>query len=419
MAAHSEALDLFWGELHVGRLHNTQPLRFDYTQEWLANNQANSLSPQLPLTQQRHSGDSVLAYFENLLPEGELRRYIELRHHTTTVFGLLKSIGGDTASGYTLLPQGETPRPASYRKTNWEAINDFLHNETQGELTGQLAPQARISLAGTQNKLLLMVLDDGSPSLPEGAAPSSHILKPDIRGLKGVWCSALNETLCMQLAAALALGVAETTFQPQTRACLVKRYDRFYDEHGNLQRYHQLDICQLAGTPSTLKYESDGGPGLIECRQLLQAAGVPAKDLLRFSQWFFFNLFIGNNDSHAKNLSILQTPQGVQLAPFYDLMCTTLYSGLSNRFAFRVSGIDQPGSIERSHLASLAQALGFKPAYFMSLGARLADEILSVLPAVIEALQEVATPGTEHVLLERLSRRIKQNCQKMTKRWSA
>ena len=55
----------------------------------------------------------------------------------------------------------------------------------------------------------------------------------------------------------------------------------------------------------------------------------------------------------------------------------------------------------------------------MSLGARLADEILSVLPSVMEALQEVATPGTEHVLLERLSRRIKQNCQKMTKRWSA
>ncbi|WP_235272420.1 HipA N-terminal domain-containing protein [Halomonas sp. KO116] len=144
MTDHSEALDLFWGKLHIGRLHNTRPLRFEYTHEWLTNSQANSLSPRLPLTQQQHSGDSVLAYFENLLPEGELRRYIELRHHTTTIFGLLRSIGGDTASGYTLLPQGEIPQPASYRETHWKAINDFLHNESQGELTGQLAPQARI-----------------------------------------------------------------------------------------------------------------------------------------------------------------------------------------------------------------------------------------------------------------------------------
>lgn len=128
-------------------------------------------------------------------------------------------------------------------------------------------------------------------------------------------------------------------------------------------------------------------------------------------------MFIGNNDSHAKNLSILQTPQGIQLAPFYDLICTTLYSGLSNRFAFQVAGIDKPGSIERQHLKSLAQTLGFKPAYFMRIGARIADEMISVLPSVVRALQEVAMPGTEHVLLERLSQRIKQNCQKMTKRW--
>ncbi|EHJ93532.1 hypothetical protein KUC_0479 [Vreelandella boliviensis LC1] len=41
------------------------------------------------------------------------------------------------------------------------------------------------------------------------------------------------------------------------------------------------------------------------------------------------------------------------------------------------------------------------------------------MPSAIHALQEIATPGTEQVLLERLSRRIKQNCQKMTKCWMA
>ncbi|MFN2411384.1 MAG: HipA domain-containing protein, partial [Halomonas sp.] len=314
MSTHKDALDVYWGEQHVGRLYDTQPLRFTYNLAWLEKPKANGLSPQLPMSQQTHQGDDVLAYFENLLPEGELRRHLELSHHTTTVFGLLKSVGGDTASGYQLLPQGEIPQPPRYRETSWQAINTFLYNDMQGELPGDLVRNARTSLAGAQNKLLLMVLSDGTPAIPEGAAPSSHLLKPDIRGLRGVWCSALNETLCMQLAASLGLGVAEASWQADTRACLIRRYDRFYDEQGNLQRYHQWDFCQLAGTPSTLKYESDGGPSLLQCRQLLQQAGAPARDLQRFIRWFFYNLLIGNNDSHAKNLSLLQTPQGVQLA---------------------------------------------------------------------------------------------------------
>ncbi|WP_249978270.1 type II toxin-antitoxin system HipA family toxin [Vreelandella olivaria] len=418
MSAEHEALDLYWKTQRVGRLFNEQPLRFRYDNGWLEAPAAVSLSPRLPLSQQTHSGNDVLAYFENLLPEGGLRRHIELSHHTTTVFGLLRSVGGDTASGYLLLPGGETPQPACYRPTSWEEINSFLHSGSQTELAEQLIHNARISLAGAQNKLLLMIDENGNPAIPEGAAPSSHLLKPDIKGLHGVWCSALNETLCMQLAAALALDVAETSFQPDTRACLIKRYDRVMNHTtGQLERYHQLDFCQLAGTPSTLKYESDGGPGLLSCRQQLQQVGVPAKDLQRFVRWFFYNLFIGNNDSHAKNLSILHTPEGVRLSPFYDLMCTTIYSGLSKRFAFQVDSVDHPGDIGRLHLESLAKALSFKPAYFLRQGLQLADEVLTSLPDVIGDLSKTAQPGNEQVTLERLFQRITTNCQKMTRRW--
>lgn len=420
MSADKEALDLYWKNQRVGRLFNEQPLRFQYDDNWLTSPEARQLSPRLPITKPAHSGDDVLAYFENLLPEGELRRHIELSHHTTTVFGLLKSVGGDTASGYLLLSEGETPQPASYRQTSWENINTLLYSGAQNELSEQLVHHARISLAGAQNKLLLMVDEHGNPAIPKGAAPSSHLLKPDIRGLNGVWCSALNETLCMQLGAALSLEVAETTFQPDTRACLIKRYDRVMNhKNGQLERIHQLDFCQLAGTPSTLKYESDGGPNLLTCRQLLQQVGAPASDLQRFIRWFFYNLLIGNNDSHAKNLSILHTPGGVRLAPFYDLMCTTIYSGLSKRFALQVDGVDHPGSIERQQLESLAKTLGFKPAYFLRLGLQLADETLVHLPNAVQCLSHVAQPGNEQVMLERLSQRIASNCQKMARRWKA
>ncbi|MCA1772339.1 MAG: type II toxin-antitoxin system HipA family toxin, partial [Halomonas sp.] len=112
-------------------------------------------------------------------------------------------------------------------------------------------------------------------------------------------------------------------------------------------------------------------------------------------------------------------PQGVQLAPFYDLMSTTIYSGLSKRFAFQVGGADQPGSIGQSDLASLAKALGFKPAYFIRQGVELAEALVTCLPDVAGGLETVAKPGTEQVLLERLCQRITRNCHKMPRRWQA
>ncbi|MEC9482418.1 MAG: HipA N-terminal domain-containing protein, partial [Halomonas sp.] len=223
--ANDEALEVYHGDQRVGRLYDTRPLRFEYLPAWQEQPGAVSLSPSLPLTQRVHVGDEVLAYFENLLPEGDLRRHLQLRHHTTTVFGLLRAIGGDTASGFTLAPPGEFPTPPHYRPISWETLADYLQHRERGPLFPQQDGDARISLAGAQNKLLLMLLDDGRPAMPEGSAPSSHILKPDIQGLKGVWGSAINETFCMRLAAELGLGVAEASYQPETQACLVRRYD--------------------------------------------------------------------------------------------------------------------------------------------------------------------------------------------------
>ncbi|HSP32435.1 MAG TPA: type II toxin-antitoxin system HipA family toxin [Halomonas sp.] len=414
-----DTLTLYQGSRHVGHLYNTQPLRFEYDQAWLEHPEAVSLSPSLPLTQQTHVGDSVLAYFENLLPEGDLRHHLELRHHTTTIFGLLKAVGGDTASGFSLLSPGESTAPPHYRPIRWAELAKRLQQRAQSPLLSQQGEEARISLAGAQNKLLLMIQADGSPAIPEGTAPSSHILKPDTQGLKGVWATAINETFCMRLAAELGLDVAEVSYQPETRACLVRRYDRIPDEQGGLRRLHQLDFCQLAGTPSLIKYENDGGPGLVRCRELLQQVGAPAKDLQRLIGWLFFNLLIGNNDSHAKNLAILFTDQGPRLAPFYDLMSTTLYSGLSRRFALRIASEDRPGSINRSHLETLARSLRFQPRYFLNQGLELAERMPSAIDTTLATLSKVADQGAEQTLLERLQQRLLSNCRKMPERWSA
>lgn len=413
-----DALDLYRSGHKVGRLFDEQPLRFVYDSAWLSASYAYPISPAMPLASGDYAGDAVHAFFENLLPEGQVRKILQISRHATTVFGLLRSVGGDTASGLMMLSQDEKPAPPHYRATTWQEVAARLNDATLPALVAENAQGARISLAGAQDKLLLTVLPNGSPAMPVGAAPSTHILKPDIGGLKGVWASALNETLVMQLAARLGLGVAEVQYQQDTRACLIRRFDRIPDDRGGLVRLHQLDLCQLAGTPSAVKYEADGGPSLADCRRLLQDVGVSAADVKRFLQWVIFNLCVGNNDSHAKNLSVVQAAGGrYQLAPFYDLMCAAMYPGLSRQFALSIGGVMAPGRIKREQIEAMAKELGFHPGYVMTVTRALMSELPAALEDVQATLLAQATAGTERTLIERLGNWIKTNARKHALRW--
>lgn len=416
--AETRTLNLFQGPQLVGTLFDQHPFKFSYAPTWLAQPQARPIAPNIGLNQQEHIGETIEAYFENLLPEANLRELLKIKYQTTTVFGLLNAVGGDTASAFTLLPPDETPQPPQYQPTTWQAIAESLNNPDAPLAKMQQPEGARISLAGAQHKQSLLIIPDGSPALPLGNAPSSHILKPNIGNLKTVWASALNETLVMKLAHAIGIGAAEAEYQPLVKACLIKRYDRVTDKNGTLTRLHQLDLCQLDGKPSVVKYESDGGPSLARCRYLLQANNAPAMDFKRLLQWVFFNLFTGNNDSHAKNLSIYYHPQqGVRLAPFYDLLSTTLYSGLSTTFAFKIGGENIPGKLQTSHIGIMAKELGFKPNYLLKIASDVAVNVLAQLDAVTAELSDTTDPGTEQTLLKRLNQHIGANTKKLQARW--
>jgi serine/threonine-protein kinase HipA len=180
---------------------------------------------------------------------------------------------------------------------------------------------------------------------------------------------------------------------------------------------HQLDLCQLAGKPSTIKYEADRGPSLKQCHQLLKQHGISGNDMKRFLQWIFFNLFVGNNDSHAKNISVYFPPdQHISLTPFYDLLCTTIYPGLSKRFAFSIGGESRPSHLNRNNLTQMAIELGYKPAFVMQIAKTTADAILKNSSLVASECQILASVGSENTMLERLQSHVCSNTQKLQKR---
>lgn len=220
----------------------------------------------------------------------------------------------DTAGAFVLLAPGRTPEPPSYEATTWEAIAAILARRSASAIDIH-AQGARISLAGAQDKASIALFENGIPRLPKGTSPSTHILKPDTRRLAKVWHSAANETIVMRAAALAGLPTAEVFYERHTEACVVRRFDRQLRPDGTLARLVQYDLCQLAGTQSDRKYEKEGGPGLAACAELIRRySSQPAVDLRHLVRWVLFNLYVGNNDSHAKNLSMVSVPgRGVML----------------------------------------------------------------------------------------------------------
>ena len=112
------ALDVFYGTERMGTVHDSAPLAFEYAPAWLGREDAFSLSV-IPLEAGRIESPHVQAFFENLLPEGELRTYLSEQRKASTLFSLLLEVAGDTAgAGHRLRAQvreGERPRRCPVR----------------------------------------------------------------------------------------------------------------------------------------------------------------------------------------------------------------------------------------------------------------------------------------------------------------
>ncbi len=414
----NKKLDVYRGNELVGQLLEGQKLQFNYADTWLEGGHQ-PISPTLTFSSKQHSGLPVESFFENLLPEAAIRDLLKLKYQVSTTFGLLAVIGGDTASDLMVLPENQKPDKAQYQAIEWADILASFSNESGVVTRAREEGGLRISLAGAQRKQGVTIDKRGHLLLPLGNAASTHIVKPNIEGLDGVWASAVNESFVMRLGANIGLDVAKTFYEPTVKACVIERYDRVQQQNQIIEKIHQLDLCQIDGKTSGFKYESEGGPSLNRCYEFLKEYGVPAMDLKRFIEWMFFNLYVGNHDSHAKNLSIYFPGGGEpRLTPFYDLLCTDLYPGLSKTFAFAIGGENRPSHLTGENLKVMSEQLGVKEKYVIELGASVGVKILEQIEVVTQSFDEDSLVGTESTMVERLAQHIVSNTRKLQKRLS-
>ncbi len=351
--------------------------QFQYAPTWLENTRHFAISPQFPLRPEafvdRSEERPVQWFFDNLLPEGGVRqalaRYAGLSERDT--FGLLARFGEESAGALTLLPAGE-PYSAErrYERLSAEELRRLLRGQPEIPLIAADG-RAKMSLAGAQHKLGVR-WDGESFWLPRGAA-SSHILKPDnARPEHYPFCPA-NEHFCMSLARAAGLQAPNTELLHLPEPVyLVARYDRAI-EGEQVRRLHQIDLCQMLGKWPGYKYEGQGGATFREAYQALESTRQPAVSHARLLRWLVFNYLVGNSDAHAKNISFLVRPEGLSLAPFYDLMCVSVYG--DDSMAMTIGQENRYGWVTGAAWDALADSLGIRRAFLRRTRLELAKSL--------------------------------------------
>ena len=305
-------------------------ISFRYDESWLGWENAIPVSLSLPLREDAYRGAPVSAVFENLLPDSEaLRRRVaeSVGAEGADAYSLLAAIGRDCVGALQFIAGEIDEQGVAIESIPVDdaAIEKLLRSLSQVPLGLSRDDDFRISIAGTQEKTALL-WDGKRWCKPLGTTPTTHILKPQIGELPNgidLSNSVENEFYCLSLLAAFGLPVNDATIKTfgKTTALVVGRFDRRWTRDGRLLRLPQEDCCQALSVPPTRKYQSDGGPSLVQILDLLKGSDTPDEDRKAVLKAQVLFWLIGATDGHAKNVSIFLGPGGTyRLAPFYDIL---------------------------------------------------------------------------------------------------
>lgn len=371
-----EQLDVFLLGERVGVLESDRgKLTFHYLPEYLRRADAAAISYSLPLQSEPFDPVVTSVFFDNLLPPDVVRKRLGKILHLSrrNIFGFLEAIGGDCAGAIALYPPGCTKTAdasaPTFRELSDEEASQILMDLPKRPLNIGKEEGFRISGAGAQDKLIASV-KEGRIVLPLYGAPSTHIIKPPVAAYRD---SVFNEFFCMRLAQKMGLPVPECgilTLKDVPYYC-VTRFDR-QNKDGRISRLHQEDFCQLLSVDPEKKYESEGGPAIPQCFQLIKKMRLGAAGQIDFLRRIIFNVLIGNGDAHAKNFSVLYRGKTIRLAPVYDLLCTEIYDSLAHETAMSIGGETSFAGITRGRLSKMAQECKVRPELILS----LLDEML-------------------------------------------
>ena len=303
--------------------------------------------------------DAPENFLENLLPESGAAKYAMMQAvgaKAQESFDLLENV--DSAGALVFSRNDEMPTIASVPPA--EATDDEIATRIAAV---KRTPDswfvrnkgARFSLAGAQGKFSLSRVGD-EWVWPNGAVPSTHILKP-----AGIYDADEVEHATMMLSKMIGIETPESDIQEFNgqQTYIVERFDRRI-ENGMPVRLPMEDMVQALGLPSSEKYKVSAVDTLTTLRKMDPSGRLGEEWLRRLA----FNVAVDNCDAHARNYSVMPTSldgESWKLSPAYDVMTTTVWPGLTDKLAMPFSGAEHASEVTPDHYARLADYCGFDP----------------------------------------------------------
>ena len=388
----------------VGSLRGEGPsdTRFQYTDQYLEAAGA-PISISLPLRPEAFSPAQTACFFEGLLPEGFTRRAVaqQMRVDEGDYLSILHGLGRECLGALCIWEEGEVLQ-SSYRRVTSEQIQALAAEGASR--SAEMVTKTHLSLTGASGKVgLYFDAEGGEWYLPEGTAPSTHIIKQSHVRLEAI---VTNERLSLLTASRCGLDTPESFIidtgngEDDRVLFATRRYDRRFgsgepaiDGLPRPFRLHQEDFAQAMGIPAARKYENGRGNYLKGMFDVLRKySSDPVSDQLRLWDIIVFDYLIGNTDAHIKNFSLLygNTLKQIRLAPAYDIVSTVIYDRSTRDMAFRIGEELSIDDITRDSFRNAAKEVGLRERMAMQ---RFDDMAERFLPALRGAAEELVREG--------------------------
>ncbi len=382
-----------------------------YDKDWLNRPGARPISLSLPLQAMPHKGEKVYHFLDNLLPDNiNIRAQIQARFQAATdqPFDLLAKIGRDCVGAIQFI-EGELPEikmAMQYHALTEEEIAQTLRHMKNHPLGMSTVDDFRISLAGAQEKTAFLYWNN-QWNRPIGLTPTTHIFKLPMGERHPN--SIENEWLCSKILKAFGLAVAECDIWrfEEIKTLVVKRFDRKISDQ-EILRLPQEDFCQILGISPNLKYQMDGGPGILDIMQLLLGSSNAIQDRTHFIQTQIIFWLLGAIDGHAKNFSVFLEDGGTYcLTPLYDVL--SAYPFIKNhsmqiekiKMAMALEGKNKHyrwNEITRRYFLSTAE----KTNYPVKMVEILLEDILGKIEEVIKEMESILPTSFPEVIAENI-----------------
>ncbi|MBX3129931.1 MAG: HipA domain-containing protein [Polyangiaceae bacterium] len=359
---------------------------------------AGAIALHLPLQSEPHlvTGTNLHPFFAGLLPEGARLEALwrGVKSSAEDLLSLLAAAGADTIGDVGVVAEVGTSEatpmldPARAKEASFRELLQRSLDYGQGG--------DRVLAPGAQDKISAAMI-----SLPVNARSEAYILKLEPRGFPRI---VENEAFMMAVARNAGLRTADSRVvhdRDGVSGLLVRRFDRIAAREAPSApgRLHVEDGCQLLDRYPADKY-AVSTTDLV--RAIAEHSSTPILDVATLIRLVAFSYAIANGDLHAKNVSLLLSPDRASLtmSPAYDLLTTLPYGDTS--MALMVEGRDK--KLRRAHFVALGERLGVRHAATQM----ILDEVVRAVGSCIEHIGEIGFSSRQNA---HLARTLRQRCR--------